>query len=146
MLLTKSWQAMSSPPSAYLDTSCIVRYLTGEPEEFAQRASDILDDERRPLVLSELVLVETAHVLESFYKVPRDPVVDALSALIQRSNVQVRGLEKPGVLQALAKCRGSKRVSFTDAFVWAQARQDAVGRIYSFDKRFPSEGLEVLAK
>lgn len=137
---------MSSRRNAYLDTSCIVRYLTGEPEDLSQRASEILDDPTQPLVLSELVLAETAHVLESFYKVPRDPVVDALSALVQRSNISIRGLEKLRVLEALTKCRGSKRTSFTDAIVWAQARQDDVSRIYSFDERFPSEGLSVLGE
>lgn len=37
----------------------------------------------------------------------------------------------------------SKRFSFTDAFLWAQARMLGVA-IYSFDGRFPSEGIEIL--
>lgn len=40
-------------------------------------------------------------------------------------------------------CRDSKRYSFTDAFLWAQARVLGVA-IYSFDGLFPSEGIELL--
>jgi predicted nucleic acid-binding protein len=128
---------------SFLDTSCIVRYLTGEPPEMADRAAKILDSDKS-LLLSELVLVETAYVLESFYEIPRDPLVDALAALVQRRNVRLLHLDKTLALQALVKCRGSKRTSFTDALLWAQARQASAPRIFSFDRRFPSEGLEVV--
>lgn len=130
-------------PADFLDTSCIVRYLTGDPPDMADRAAEILDVDE-PLTLSELALVETAYVLESFYEIPRDRLVDALIALVQRQNIRLLTLEKPIALQALAKCRGSKRVSFTDALLWAQARQQGAPRIYSFDLRFPSEGLEII--
>lgn len=128
---------------AFLDTSCIVRYLTGDPPALAERAAEILDDDQ-PLTLSEIALVETAYVLESFYKIPRDPLVDSLTALVQRRNIHLVSLEKPLALEALAKCRGSKRTSFADALLWAQARQQGAKRIYSFDRRFPSEDLEVV--
>lgn len=128
---------------AFLDTSFIVRYLTGDPPPMADRAAEILDQDH-PLTLSEIVLVETAYVLESFYKVPRDPLVDSMTALVQRQNIHLLNLEKPVALQALAMCRGSRRISFADALLWAQACQEGAKRIYSFDLRFPSEGLEVV--
>lgn len=56
---------MNTPAAgAFLDTSCVVRYLTGDPPAMAKRAAQILDA-AQALVLSELVLVETAYVLRS---------------------------------------------------------------------------------
>jgi predicted nucleic acid-binding protein len=47
-----------------LDTSVIVRYLTDDPPEMAEQAARVLDGPQN-VVISEVVLVETAHVLSS---------------------------------------------------------------------------------
>jgi predicted nucleic-acid-binding protein len=132
-----------SRPPAFLDTSYIVRYLTDDPPEMALQASQVIDSEE-PLVLSEMVLLETAYVLTSVYKAPRAELVDTLMELVQRANLEMANLPKAHVLEALRVCRDSKRHSFTDAMVWAQARGSGAERVYSFDKDFPSHGLEVV--
>lgn len=108
----------------------------------AERAALIIDADE-PLFLSELVLVETAYVLASFYGMERADIVDALTDLVQRENLRSLTLPKPLVLEALQLCRPSKRYSFTDAFLWAQAR-DCEAKIYSFDQRFPSAGVAII--
>lgn len=130
--------------AAFLDTSYVVRYLTNDPPAMAEQAALIIDGEE-PLVLSEMVLLETAYVLASVYEVPRAELVDALADLVQRSNLRLPLLPKASVLEALELCRSSKRVSFTDALLWAQAREAGAARLYSFDRRFPSSGLTVVA-
>jgi predicted nucleic acid-binding protein len=127
---------------AFLDTSFVVRYLTGDPPDMAARAAAIIDSERQ-FVLSEMVVLETAYVLTSFYRVPRAEVVDALLDLVQRSNLRLASLAKPRALAALSLCRDSARCSFTDAMLWAQALDSGAERLYSFDQRFPEEGLVV---
>ena len=52
--------------ASFLDSSVIVRYLTDDPPEMAERAARIIETNEE-LILSELVLVETAYVLESVY-------------------------------------------------------------------------------
>ncbi len=128
---------------AFLDTSYVIRYLTGDPPQMAKRAARVIDTDQ-PLILSELALVESAYVLESFYKVPREQLVDALNALVQRHNIALLNVSKSAALEALRLCRPSKRVSFTDALLWCEARQRGVLRIYSFDQRFPAADLEVV--
>lgn len=125
-----------------VDTSVLVHYLTGEPAELAARAADILHDPEA-LALSEMVLVETAYVLESVFGVARARIVDALIELVQRRNLRPLHLSKARVCEALELCRPSRRVSFTDALVWAQAREAGAERIYSFDRRFPDHGVEI---
>lgn len=127
---------------SFLDTSYVVRYLTNTPPEMAAQAASIIDSEE-PLVLSEVVIAETAYVLGSVYTIPRPEIVDALVALIQRENLRLLSLSKTRALEALHQCRDSKRYSFTDTLVWAQALEQGSERIYSFDRRFPSQELTV---
>lgn len=129
-------------PSGLIDSSVLVRYLTNDPPEMAERAAALIDAGGE-LVLSELALIESAYVLESFYGVGRDPLTEALAGVVRRRNVRLLGLPKSVVLEALDLCRGSRRVSFTDALLWAQAVQSGIRRVYTFDRRFPNEGIEL---
>lgn len=138
---------MSSPqPAAFLDSSVIVRYLTNDPPSMAEAAARIIDSDQL-LILSEVILAETAYVLSSVYGVPRAAVVDALSALIQRRNIRLLNLSKVWALEALDLCRDSGRHSFADVLLWAEACSSGTPVVYTFDGRFPAEGVELpLAK
>ena len=130
--------------SGFLDTSVVVRYLTGDPPELAERAArfiDSVDD----LQVTDVVIAEAAYVLGSVYQVPRETVVDHLIAFLQKENISPFALDNGLVLQALLMCRPSGRVSFADAMIWAAARSAGSRVVYSFDERFPGDGLEVAA-
>lgn len=126
----------------FLDTSVVVRYITGDPPELAERAARLLDSERH-LILSEVALLETAHVLTKFYGVPRLALVDALVAFVQKANLRMATLPKTRVVEALHLCRDSHRYSLPDVILWAQAREMKVDPIFTFDRRFPSQGTVV---
>ena len=128
--------------SSFLDTSFVVRYLTGDPPELAERAAQIIDEEQG-LLITDVVLADTAYVLTSLYQLPRDIVVDHLLAFMQKYNISLFGLEKDIVLQALLFCRASARVSFADSLIWAAACSSRNTVVYSFDTRFPEDGVEV---
>ena len=64
-------------------------------------------------------------------------------SFIQRQNIRLLQLPKTMALEALRLCRGSKRFSFTDALLWAQARHHQAARLFTFDRRFPKADLEV---
>jgi predicted nucleic acid-binding protein len=132
-----------SDSPAFLDTNYVVRYVLDSPPEMAVQAARIIDGRER-LILSEWVILESAYVLASVYQISRQDIVDALSDLVQRQNLILPVLPKPRVLAALELCRRSKRCSFTDAFLWAQALETGAGRVYTFDRRFPSEGITLL--
>jgi predicted nucleic acid-binding protein len=126
-------------PAAFLDTSVIVRYLMSDPPDLAARAASVIDGEET-LILSAVALVETAYVLTTVYEAPRDVVVEALASFVQRRNVRLLWLPKTLVLEALSLCAGSKRHSFADALLWAEARHAGAG-VFTFDRRFPSLGI-----
>jgi len=132
---------------SFADTNVLVRYLTADPPERFEVAKRILD-EVNPLYIPAVILAETAFVLTSVYQVPRPEVVDELIAVLRKRNVSVPGLGKDVVITALLLCRPSGRVSFPDALLWASARSASpsdggAAVIYSFDRRLPTEGVEV---
>jgi predicted nucleic acid-binding protein len=131
--------------SGFLDTSIVVRYLTGDQPELAEQAARIIDS-TEDLQITDVVIAETAYVLTSVYQVRRDIVVDHLLAFLQKQNITPFALNKGLVLQALLLCRSSKRISFADALVWAAARSAGSKVVYSLDERFPKDGLEVRQK
>ena len=125
-----------------LDTSMVVRYLTGDPPELAEKAARVIDGEEG-LQVTDVVITETAYVLMSVYGIPRSIVVDHLVAFLQKENVSPFALDKGLVLQALLLCKPSGRVSFADAMVWAAGRSSESKVVYSLDERFPEDNLEV---
>ena len=129
--------------SDLLDTSMLVRYLTGDPPELAEVSAQVIDSDRE-LLVTDVVVVETAYVLQSVYQVPRTAIVDSLMALLRKANIHTFRLQKELVLSALRLCRPSGRVSFADALVWAAARSQPGATVYSLDQRFPTEGITVL--
>lgn len=127
--------------SAFVDTSVVLRYLTGEPPVLDEAARIIEADDA--LLVSDVVLLEAAYVLASVYRVPRAEIIDHLIALVQRPNIGTFGFDKALVVEGLLLCRPSRRVSIGGAMIWAAARSAGDGVVYSFDRRFPSSGIEV---
>lgn len=127
---------------AFLDTNIAIRYLTGQPREQANRAYRIVN-EAQELLISDVVLVETAHALRTQYQFSREAIIDGLMGFVQRDNVHVYALDKAFVLRGLIMCRPSGRVSVADAILWAAARTAGASAIYTFDQRFPSDNIEL---
>ena len=128
--------------SVFLDTNVIVRYLTGDHPDMSERAAQIIE-EAENLTITEGILGETAFVLLSVYRKSRSEVVDGLMDLVQRENISTYAMDKNLVLQGLMMCRPSARISIPDAMIWAAARSDGATAIYTFDQRFPGEGIEI---
>lgn len=129
--------------NALLDTSVVVRYFMQDQPHLALASTRVLEGEDR-LFVSDVAIAEVAHVLMSTYRIPRERVIDQLVAFLLRDNVGTLSIPKELVLGALAKCRPSGRVSIPDALIWASARAEGTP-VYTFDRRFPAEGITVLS-
>ena len=128
---------------ALLDTSVVLRYLTGDPLHMARLSAQLIDG-TDDLLISDVAIAEAAHVLTSYYGASRGEVVDHLAFLLRKDNVDTLNLPRELVLEALAKCRPSGRVSVPDALIWAAARAENLS-VYTFDRRFPAGGITVLS-
>ena len=94
-------------------------------------------------MISGVALAETAFVLRSVYRVAREDIVDRMMEFVRKENIDTYALDKRYVLQGLFMCRPSGRISISDALIWAAARSGGGDSIYSFDARFPTDGIEV---
>ena len=128
--------------SVFLNTSVIVRYLTNDHPEMSDQAIQIIE-EVDDLTITEGILGETAFVLTSVYGKSRSEVVGSLIDLVERDNISTYAMDKSLVLRGLEMCRPSGRVSIADAMIWAAARTDRASAIYTFDRRFPNQGIEI---
>ena len=122
------------------DTNLLVRYFLKEPQDQSAVACTIIDGPDT-LWLSVITIAETAHVLSRLYAIPRAEVVDGLSDFLRRDDVEICELPRQRVLDALALCRPSGRVSFGDALIWARAAEDGA-EVLTFDSRFPAKAIK----
>ena len=113
-----------------MDTNILVRHLTGDPADMAQRATVYLASVS-PLFLADLIVAETVYVLESFYEVPRGQVADAMRSLIAFDSIVC---VDPALLLRTIEVYEINRIDFADAYLVASAESTGVGAVASFDR------------
>lgn len=105
-----------------LDTSVVLRLLTGEPEPQAERAAQFLVetlDSGDWLIVSDLVIRETYFALHTHYGVPKREAINVLARMLTEGPVQaVDGSPVLDVLKASAQ--GSQKPGFVDRLIQAQ--------------------------
>lgn len=116
--------------SAFVDTNVLVRHLTGDPPDMAERATRYLATERH-LLLTDLVGAETVYVLESFYEAPRGQVAEAVRSLIAFDSMVC---VDPALLLRALEVYETDRLDFAEAYLVACAESTEVGRVVSFDR------------
>ena len=116
--------------SAFVDTNILVRHLTAYPPELAARATAYLASATE-LLLSDLIVAETVYVLESFYKVPRGQVADAMRSLIAFHSIVT---VDPALLLRAIEVYERDRIDFAEAYLVACAETTGVNQVVSFDR------------
>jgi predicted nucleic-acid-binding protein len=116
--------------TAFVDTNVLIRHLTGDPPEMAERATAALASGDQ-LLLADLILAECVYVLESFYEVPRAHVAELMRAAIALPTIQV--MHEASLLRAL-EVYERDRIDFAEAYLVAQAEASGVHEILSFDR------------
>lgn len=127
-----------------LDTSVLVRYLVGTPEDQARAAADLVDGSPEDLGVSPVALVECAHVLRTQYQVPQLDLIDALVAFVQRENVRVLGMRTDVVVGMLVRARSLPGRPIPDALIVAAAADADAVRLATFDEGQTRYGFPVV--
>ena len=115
---------------AFVDTNILVRHLTGDPPDMAERATRLLSS-GNDLLLADLVVAETIYVLESFYGAPRKHVAEAIRSLLPFEAV---ACVDPALLLRAVEVYEVDRIDFAEAYLVACAETTGVGRVVSFDR------------
>lgn len=116
--------------SSFLDTNVLIRHLTGDPAEMAERATTFLRTATE-LLLADLIVAETVYVLESFYEVARPEIATAVRSLLALESVSS---VDPALLLRALEVYEVHRLDFAEAYLVACAESTRVGHVASFDK------------
>lgn len=130
-----AFRGMTRPPGDLvgLDTSFVLRLLTGEPAPLAARASEELDALRavgKKAVVSDLVVSEAYFALRYHYEVPKQLALDKLLEFLEDAEIVASGeslavLRRPGL--------GKAKPGFVDRVIHAQYLRVASGML-TFEK------------
>jgi predicted nucleic acid-binding protein len=123
--------------SAFVDSNILVRHLTGDPPDQAQRATEFLRRGEN-LVVVDLVVAEVVYVLESVYELDRERVAELVRAIVGFPAVVVS--DEALLLRAL-EIYEEYRIHFAESYLAACAELSGVGVVASFDRgidRVPS--------
>jgi predicted nucleic acid-binding protein len=128
--------------ACFIDTNILLRYLTRDDEQKAQRTLNLLMKVERgeeKVITSSLVIFETIFTLQRFYKVPRPRIKELILPIIS-----LRGLQLPGknVYYQAFDLYIAKNISFADAYNAAYMLSEKVSNVYSWDTDFDKiEGI-----
>lgn len=134
---------MSGLEEVLLDANVVVRLLTDDPQEMADRARALFERATQGelrLLLTPLVVAECVWVLRSFYK---RPLGDIASALQQVGAAEGVRLQPSGLISEALEAMARHNVDFADAYLAAQGRSQGQ-RVASFDGDFKKLGAGTL--
>ena len=123
---------MPSPEKVYLiDTNLILRYLLNDHKRFSPKAKTFMQDVAEGLKKAELlsiVVVECVYVMEKFYEIPKNEIVDKLGRILN-----IKGIinpDKSAILEALLNYEKST-ADIVDCILAAKSSPQRV--VVSFD-------------
>lgn len=105
-----------------IDTNVLVRFLVRDDDAQFEKARKLIKREvaaGRRVFINQLVLMETEWVLRSRYVVPKNQIIEAISGLLNATDVQFE--DEPAIEEAL--------------FIWKDAAADFVDCLISTKNR-----------
>jgi len=117
-----------------LDTTFIIRLLTGDPPDQAAKAQDGLErclQHGDRLKVTDIVIIETYFALQSHYQVPKTEALQALRKLLESGDVEPIGF----ALEVLQKTPNlaSAKPGFVDRIIHAEIRSHGC-ELLTFEK------------
>ncbi len=115
------------------DTNVLVRFLVRDNEVQFEKARKLIKREvtaGRRVFVNQLVLMETEWVLRSRYIVPKNQIIEPMSALLDTADVQVE--DEPAIEEALFIWKDTT-ADFADCLIGAKNRRLGCRATASFD-------------
>jgi predicted nucleic acid-binding protein len=124
----------------WVDANVLLRFLTGEPPELAERALRLIQRAEKGeinLKLSPIVVAEIVWVLSSFYRYSRTQIAEVLLPLIASDGISCDEIQQ---VTAALSLMASANVDFLDAYLAEIARYTGES-VVSFDRDFRRLGI-----
>ena len=116
-----------------IDTNVLVRFLIRDDEAQFEKARKLIKREiaaGRRVFVNQLVLMETEWVLRSRYVVPKNQIIEAISGLLDASDIQFE--DEPAIEEALHMWKDTT-ADFADCLIGTKNRQMGCRATASFD-------------
>lgn len=118
-----------------IDTNVLVRFLVRDDEAQFEKARKLIKREVAAgsgVLVNQLVLLETEWVLRSRYSLPKNLIIQAISGLLDASDVRFE--DEPAVEEALFIWKDSA-ADFADCLIGAKNRRLGCRATATFDMR-----------
>lgn len=119
----------------YVDTNILIRYLTKDVIDQAQKVKQRLlqaKEGKIQLVLTSFTAVEILFILENYYELPKLEVIEKLHSLLSPNFIIID--QKEAFLDTLSLYK-AYNIDFVDIFNFTVAKKNKA-KILSFDKDF----------
>ncbi|MBN2293069.1 MAG: PIN domain-containing protein [Pirellulales bacterium] len=118
-----------------LDTSVVLRLITGEPETLAARALLFIEeaiDARDSIIVSDIVICEAYFALNTHYDVPKREAIATLIDMLSEGYISTT--DGSPILKVMRTClKSSQKPGFVDRLIHAQYEADGTDMV-SFEK------------
>ena len=136
---------MEGSKKVVIDTNLLVRYLINDDQKKAEAVDNLLDKAIKGevrIVVPSVIIAELVWVLESFYQLKAEDILELVEAIINTSGLDVT--DKSTVISALRLYK-NRNIDFIDAWIIEFAKERGIKTIYTFDKKHfrDIEGIEV---
>jgi predicted nucleic acid-binding protein len=126
----------------FVDTNIFLRYLTADDQAKYCKCKELFERTvagKETLVTSDMVMAEVIWTLLSYYKLPKEEVIEKVSKILNTPNIVV---ENHKVFSEALLLYSLKNIDFIDAYNSVYMKHNRMEEIYSYDKDF--DGLEFL--
>ena len=118
-----------------IDTNVLVRFLVRDDDAQFEKARKLIKREvaaGRRVFVNQLVLMETEWVLRSRYAVPKNQIIEAVSGLMNATDVQFE--DEPAIEEAIFIWKDSV-ADFADCLIGAKNRRMGCRATATFDAK-----------
>ncbi len=116
-----------------IDTNVLVRFLVRDDEAQFEKTRKLIKREiaaGRRVFVNQLVLMESEWVLRSRYAVPKNQIIEAISGLLDATDIQFE--DEPSIEEALFMWKDAT-ADFADCLIGAKNRRLGCRATVSFD-------------
>ncbi|MDP2754398.1 MAG: PIN domain-containing protein [Nitrospirota bacterium] len=118
-----------------LDTSLILRFLTGDSTEKKEKFKKLIKDTtsgKGTLLVPLIVIIEMVYVLEKIYGIKKEEVRVKVESLLSLPSVEI---ESENVVLESLRIYAEENLKFGDAMVLAKSTTSGIKPVYTFDKK-----------
>ena len=118
-----------------LDTSVILRFLTGDSTEKKEKFKKLIKETtsgKGILLVPLIVIIEMVYVLEKIYGIKKEEVRVKVESLLSLPSVEI---ESEDVVLESLRIYAEENLKFGDAMVLAKSTTSGIKPVYTFDKK-----------